>query len=66
MKYKEALEIVKNNKIDLILADINMPKMNGLDFVLQAKQQYRLFFTSKEKAPVLFFPSPLLQKGQIN
>ncbi|MEA4876260.1 response regulator transcription factor [Anaerorhabdus sp.] len=34
----EALEIVKNNKIDLILADINMPKMNGLDFVLQAKQ----------------------------
>lgn len=34
----EALEIVKNNKVDLILADINMPKMNGLDFVANIKQ----------------------------
>ncbi|MEG0658799.1 response regulator transcription factor [Anaerorhabdus sp.] len=34
----EALEIVKKNKVDLILADINMPKMNGLDFVAMAKQ----------------------------
>lgn len=34
----EALEIVKNNKVDLILADINMPKMNGLDFVANVKQ----------------------------
>lgn len=29
---KEALEIVKNNEnIDLILMDINMPEMNGID-----------------------------------
>ncbi len=36
---KQALEIVRSNDIDLILADINMPKMNGLDFAKAAKAQ---------------------------
>lgn len=35
---KEALEVMKNNRIDLILADINMPQMNGLEFCRQAKE----------------------------
>ncbi len=34
---KQALEIVRSEDIDLILADINMPKMNGLDFAKAAK-----------------------------
>ena len=34
----QALEIVKSNDIDIVLADINMPKMNGLDFAKNAKQ----------------------------
>ena len=29
---------MKNNRIDLILADINMPQMNGLEFCRQAKE----------------------------
>lgn len=30
---KEALEILKGNWIDLVLADINMPVMNGVEMV---------------------------------
>ncbi|MCX8065357.1 MAG: response regulator [Candidatus Hydrogenedentes bacterium] len=30
---KEALEILKNNWIDLILTDINMPVMNGIELI---------------------------------
>lgn len=32
---KEALEILKNNWVDLILTDINMPEMNGLELIDQ-------------------------------
>jgi len=31
----EALAAVQNNKVDLILCDINMPVMDGLEFVKQ-------------------------------
>lgn len=33
----QALNLVKSNDIDIVLADINMPKMNGLDFAKNAK-----------------------------
>jgi two-component system response regulator YesN len=33
-----ALEIAKKHRIDLVLADINMPKMNGLAFSKEVKQ----------------------------
>ena len=32
----EALTALQNNKLDLILCDINMPVMDGLEFVRQA------------------------------
>ena len=35
---EEGLAAVRNHHIDLILADINMPKMNGLDFCRLAKE----------------------------
>ncbi len=35
---EEALEILHEQRIDLILADINMPKMNGLEFCRLAKE----------------------------
>lgn len=35
---EEALDIVKTNHIDLILADINMPRMDGLEFCRLAKE----------------------------
>ncbi len=31
----EALEILRNQKVDLVLSDINMPVMDGLEFVRQ-------------------------------
>ncbi|WOV82972.1 response regulator [Sporosarcina jeotgali] len=34
---EEALDLFKTHKPDLVLADINMPKMNGLDFAAAAK-----------------------------
>lgn len=34
---EEALESFQTNLPDLVLADINMPKMNGLDFAIAAK-----------------------------
>lgn len=33
----EALEKIKDNSVDLILCDINMPGMGGLDFVKAAR-----------------------------
>jgi len=39
----EALETLKSNKVGLILSDINMPKMDGLQLLehLKADQEYR-------------------------
>jgi len=35
----EALDVLKNSKVDLILSDINMPVMDGLEFLRQLKAQ---------------------------
>jgi len=37
-----ALDIYKNNKIDIILSDINLPGMSGLDFIKIVRQNNRL------------------------
>jgi two-component system chemotaxis response regulator CheY len=34
----EALELMKNNWIDIIMTDYNMPVMNGLDFIRAVKK----------------------------
>jgi len=34
----EALGVVQDNKVDLILCDINMPVMDGLEFVRRLKE----------------------------
>lgn len=36
---REALNIMKTQKVDLILTDINMPHMDGLEFCRQAKEK---------------------------
>ena len=36
---EEALRIVSEKEIDIVLADINMPRMNGLDFAKKVKAQ---------------------------
>jgi len=35
---EDGLEKFKENKIDLIITDINMPKLNGLDMIIQIKK----------------------------
>ena len=39
---EEAIEMVKENKYDIIVADINMPKMNGIDMIKEIKQELNL------------------------
>lgn len=36
---KEALEIINNNEIDLLIADYNMPEMDGFDLVSSIKEK---------------------------
>ncbi|MDF9830059.1 LytTR family DNA-binding domain-containing protein [Parabacteroides sp. PF5-6] len=42
----EALEILANEKIDLIFADINMPDLNGMDFVKSLQNRPMVVFTT--------------------
>ena len=42
----EAQAIIQNEHIDLIFVDINMPDMNGLDFVRSLTQNYFIIFTT--------------------
>lgn len=39
---EEALEILKEKKIDIIVADINMPKMNGIEMLKAIKSELDL------------------------
>lgn len=38
---KEALEILPQHPVDLVLSDINMPEMNGVEFLWQLRQDAR-------------------------
>jgi len=37
---KEALALLKNNKIDLVISDIRMPDISGLDLLVKIKKEY--------------------------
>ncbi len=40
---KEGLELFKNNNIDLVISDINMPVMDGLEMMRQLRLEYKDF-----------------------
>ncbi|RXJ80102.1 response regulator transcription factor [Arcobacter sp. F2176] len=40
-----ALDILNNNKIDLIICDINLPKQNGIDFIKIVREKFPKFPT---------------------
>jgi two-component system LytT family response regulator len=42
----EALEYVREGQVDLLLVDINMPDLNGLDFVRSLDQKIPVIFTT--------------------
>ena len=44
----EALETLRNHKVGLVLSDINMPKMDGLEFLTRVRAE-----PSWEKLPVV-------------
>jgi PleD family two-component response regulator len=46
---KDALAYLSDNKVDLVLLDINMPKMNGFDVCLRIRQRHAL-----DDLPVIF------------
>ncbi|MDH5377817.1 MAG: response regulator [Gammaproteobacteria bacterium] len=35
---QEALEVLENDKVDLIISDVNMPVMDGLTFIAEVKK----------------------------
>lgn len=42
-----ALDYLKDNKVDLVITDINIPKMTGEDFVKQLRQR-------RDRTPIIF------------
>jgi len=42
----EALEFLSNNEVDLMFVDINMPDINGMDFVKSLEQKPQVIFTT--------------------
>ena len=46
----QATELVQNNKIDLIITDILMPKMDGITFIKRLKENLSL-----ASIPVIFY-----------
>lgn len=54
----EALEVLQRETVDLILSDVNMPKMNGLEFVrtLRARARHKdipVFFVTTESSQAM-------------
>ncbi|MFA5794955.1 MAG: response regulator [Candidatus Brocadiia bacterium] len=52
---KQALKHLKNNPVDLMITDMNMPEMNGLDVTKAAK-------TSNPDLPIIIMSSSCLQE----
>ena len=52
MSGKDALEQISNNKYDLVLLDVLMPEVNGLEVLIKIREQY-----SADKLPVIMVSS---------
>ncbi|PQJ76817.1 LytR/AlgR family response regulator transcription factor [Polaribacter glomeratus] len=49
----EALEYLKNNTVDLVFLDINMPQLSGIDFYKSLKNPPKVIFTTAYSAHAL-------------
>jgi two-component system response regulator SaeR len=54
----EALEVLKENQVNLILSDISMPNMNGIDFLKQLR-------TTDNKTKFIFLSAYSQQKDDL-
>ena len=45
-KAKEALEYLNNNEVDIIFLDIQMPDLNGLEFVQSLRKRHKIILTT--------------------
>ena len=54
---KDALDFISKNKVNIILSDIEMPEMNGFDFVRELKQHVRT-----KHIPIMFVSSHSLEE----
>jgi len=74
---QEALNYIKNNKFDLILSDINMPNINGLDMIHQIRingnqtpaillsaHNESAYFTEAIKLGIEYFILKPIQRGK--
>lgn len=51
---EEALALIKEKKVDLVLSDWNMPKMTGLEFVQKVREyETKLNQTEKKEIPII-------------
>ena len=58
---KEAYEYLKENRVDLILADIEMPEMTGLELLEKIREEKISDAYLPYSAAIMIFPMP---KGQ--
>ena len=54
---KEALKVLADNWVDIILSDINMPEMNGLEFLAEIKKDELL-----KEVPVILITTESSEK----
>jgi two-component system cell cycle response regulator DivK len=59
----DAVEIVKNNKIDLVLMDINMPKMDGIEATQIIKSLFPQIIVVVQTAFILSGEEKLCQEA---
>ena len=50
----EAVEFLKSNPVDLILADIKMPVMNGLEFLKYIRETHLAEFVGSDVVEYIF------------
>ena len=55
---EQALEVMRKEKFDILLSDIKMPGMNGLDLVEKAHQDYAVVFSTPLHNRPLWRPRP--------
>jgi len=63
---REALDILKSQRIDIVISDLNMPEMNGVQFLQQARRispETKVIIMSAEIGPDSAVSQELIDRG---